>query len=312
VTVAGAITGQHTYNSVVVQAVADTTPRRGDILVRTQSGNALPLGFKAPVWVNWVQPSIADAVSVTLTIQGSGASFYSYNATNNTTIQTTSSVTCNLAYPPTTTNGSGCGFGLVGAASTGQVTLNATATSTSGYSFTIAPLVIGLVPAEPARRTVTFTNGSAATTIYVGITGGAGNAYLVPVTPTVPPGTPSANVKPGAGSTCGLTNPAAACPIGTTCLQGGANPSSDYVVASPFYCFYDQPIPSNGYALAPGTGTTTISLSGSSISPAGVIWSATSTGAPAAFRAAGAAPTRAAWARWPASPARPARARHPA
>jgi len=79
-------------------------------------------------------------------------------------------------------------------------------------------------------------------------------------------------MKPGAGSLCGPSNPAAACPIGTSCIQGGANPGTD-IAKTPFYCYYDQKTPTNGYEIAAKTGTTTFEISGSSLAPSGIIWS---------------------------------------
>jgi hypothetical protein len=277
VTVAGAVAPEHTYNSITVNATPDTTPSYGSILVRTQVGNTLYNGFKAPLWVNWKDPGgITDTVTVNLSIQGTGATFYSFAPGTNTQIQTSTTQTCSLS---TSTSGGtstlGCGFGLVATLSSGQVTVTGTATSTSGHTYPIENLVLGLAAPEPAARTITFTNSSS-TPVFLGITGGAAASLLSPTRTTVPPGTPSANVKPGAASTCGLTNPAAACPVGSTCLQGGAHPSITYVVgdptATPYYCYYDQGTPGS-YTLAANGGTTTLSISGSSLSPQGIIWS---------------------------------------
>ena len=258
------------YSSIAVNATPNSTPTFGDIVLSTQSGNNVPNGMKAPLFVNWNNPSQSDTVTVTLDIVGTGVSFYSYAPGTNVNITTSQSQTCVLSY-----SGSGsapsCGFGLVGQAASGSVTVNATATATSQHAYKIASLTLGAVVPEATRRSVTFNNTSAQT-VYVGITGGAAASYIGPTTPAVPAGMPSANVKPGAGSTCGPSNPQAACPIGSTCLQGGSAPSTN-ISDTPFYCYYDQPTPTAGYELAAATGSTVLNISGSSLSPGGVIWS---------------------------------------
>ncbi len=58
-------------------------------------------------------------------------------------------------------------------------------------------------------------------------------------------------------------------------MQGGASPNSD-PGKTPYYCYYDQTSPSTGYTLAANANpkaTTVLEISGSSISPNGVIWS---------------------------------------
>jgi hypothetical protein len=271
VQVVGAVLSEYSgYVPITVNASPNTTPMYGRIAVSTQSGNNVPQGMKAPLFVNWLEASESDSVTVTLTIAGSGIEFYGFDPGDNTAMRTATTASCTLTYGGSG-NAPSCGFGLVGQASSGTVTINASATATSGHTYTIAPLTLGAVAPEPPARAITFTNTSVQT-VYVGITGGAANAYVSPTASAVPAGTPSADVKPGAGSLCGPSNPQAACPIGSTCLQGGAKPNSD-IGTTPFYCYYDQPVPSSGYALAAGGGATTINISASSLSPGGIIWS---------------------------------------
>lgn len=274
VAVVGAVTAASPgYSSITVNAAPTTTPTYGTIALSTQSGNNVPNGMKAPLFVNWINASIKDAVSVTLSIQGSGVSFYSYTPGNNTTMNTAQTQTCTLQYTNNAaTNVLNCGLGLVGQSATGTVTINAVATATSGTQYTIAPLILNAIAPEAARRTITFTNNSPVKAIYVGITGGAASSYVNASTTAVPAGTTTANMKPGAGSYCGPSNPQAACPIGTTCLQGGSAPNSS-ISDTPFYCYYDQNAPSPGYKIAPGGGTTTLQISGSSLAPNNIIWS---------------------------------------
>lgn len=268
----GAVLASHPgYTPITVDAAPGAVaPGNGTIALSTQSGNNVPIGMKAPLFLNWTHAVQADTVTVDLTISGPGASFYRYAPGNNTSMVTSQTQSCTLTYTGTSvTSRVNCGFGLVGSGTPGSVTISGTATGSAG-PYTIAPLVLGVVPPDPTRRSVTFTNASSRT-IYVGITGGAASAYLNDATPAVPPGTTTASMKPGAGSLCGPSNPQAACPIGTTCLQGGAAPNTS-IADTPFYCYYDQPAPSNGYQLA-SSGTTTFNISGSSASPGGILWS---------------------------------------
>jgi hypothetical protein len=271
----GASASQYTaYSGITVNAAPAASSANGTISLSTQPGNNVPNGMKAPLFVNWSNPTTADTVTLTLNLQGGGISFYSYAPGDNTTLNTSQTQICTLKFTGTGQAGNAlsCGFGLVGQATTGNVTVSATAASTAQQTYSIAPLGLGAVAPEPTRRAVTFSNSSSQM-IYVGITGGAAAAWINATTPAVPPGQTTANLKPGAGSTCGPSNPLAACPMGTTCMQGGASPSSK-VADTPFYCYYDQTSPNNGYALAANAGaTTTLSISGSSLAPNGVIWS---------------------------------------
>jgi len=265
------------YSSITINAGGGTPGTNGTIALSTQSGNNVPIGMKAPLFVNWTGPTQTDVVTVNLSIAGSGATFYSYAAGNNQTMNTATSATCTLTNAATVaTSQLNCGLGLVGSGSAGTVTVSGTATGAAG-TYTIAPLTLAVVAPDAARRTVTFTNASVTQTIYVGITGGAASSYLNATTPAIPPGTTTANMKPGAGSTCGPSNPQAACPTGTTCIQGGSAPNSN-IGDTPFYCYYDQPTPvsttspATPYTLAPGAATT-LNISGSSLSPNDIFWS---------------------------------------
>lgn len=275
--VVGASAAQYSaYSSITVNAAPAAAPANGTISLSTQSGNNVPNGMKAPLFVNWNNPTTPDTVTLTLNLQGSGIAFYSYAPGNNSTLNTPATQTCTLTFvgKGQASNALSCGFGLVGQATTGSVTVSATATSTAQQTYSIAPLVLGAIAPEATRRAVTFSNNSSQT-IHVGITGGAASSWTSATTPFVTPGQTTANLKPGAGSTCGPSNPLAACPMGTTCMQGGASPNSD-PSKTPYYCYYDQIAPTNGYTLAAKSTTTTVlEISASSIAPSGggVIWS---------------------------------------
>lgn len=273
VQVVGAVTTQNPgYRSITLNASASTIPAYGDIVLSTQSGNHVPNGMKAPLFVNWTNASANDRVTITLNIAGTGVSFYSFAPGNNHSFATSNTQTCTLQYtgvPETSTLS--CGFGLVGAANSGTVTISATPTSASNHQYTIAPLTLGAVAPEPTRRSITFVNNSTKA-VYVGITGGAASSFVSPTTSSTPPGTTTGSLKPGAGSVCGPSNPKAACPIGTTCIQGGSAPSAS-ISDTPFYCYYDQKDPTAGYQVASGGGSTVFEISSSSLSPNGIIWS---------------------------------------
>lgn len=278
VQVVGAVlAGQPGYRAVTINATPDLKPSQGTITLSTQAGNNVPNGMKAPLFVNWVDAQIADTVTVTLGIApaaagpGGGISFYDYAAGDNRQMQTSQTRTCTLRYTgEAATSVTSCGLGIAGAAPSGAYVISATASAASKHAYVVQPLTVGAVAPEPARRSITFTN-NASGTVYVGITGGASGAYVDASTPAVRPGATAANLKPGAGSLCGASNPRAACPIGTSCIQGGAAPSAK-TADTPFYCYYDQPTPSKGYELASGASTT-LEISGSSLTPGGIIWS---------------------------------------
>ncbi len=273
VQVVGGVVADYTgYQPITISAIPNATPTYGQIVVSTQSGNSVPAGMKAPLFVDWSNPSVSDTLTVTLQIVGSGVAFYSHDPGDNINIKTATSQICVMRYSGSAaTDVKSCGFGLVGEATSGTVTVNATVASKSTHTYVVAPLTLGAVAPAATRRAVTFTNRSSQP-IFVGITGGAASAYISPATPSVVPGPASANLKPGAGSLCGPSNPRAACPIGTSCIQGGSAPSTD-ISNTPFNCYYDQKTPTNGYQLAAGSGSTTFEISGSSLSPSGIIWS---------------------------------------
>lgn len=278
VQVVGAVlTGQPGYGAVTVNAAPDLKPSPGTITLSTQAGNNVPNGMKAPLFVNWIDAQIADTVTVTLSIApaaagpGTAISFYDYAAGDNRHMQTSQTRSCTLQFTgEAATSVTSCGLGLTGAAPSGAFVISATASATSKHAYVVQALTVGAVEPEPARRSITFTN-NASDKVYVGITGGASSAYVDASTPAVRPGATAANLKPGAGSLCGASNLRAACPIGTSCIQGGATPSAK-IADTPFYCYYDQPTPSKGYELASGASTT-LEISGSSLAPGGILWS---------------------------------------
>jgi len=280
--VAGAITTRAPpYNVVNVVLNPDATRGPGTIEVTTQAGNVLPYGMNAPVFVNWKNPAEIGTVIVNLQITGNGT-FYWYTPSDNTTVQTGTSQSCTLTFTGTTGSQLSCGFGVRAiepptSAQTASAAITFTATGSWNYVYPPPPMPLTFTVQQPlpVTRTVQFVNQSSQP-LWVGITGGGAISYVDPRNPYAPPGANAAG-KPVAGSSlCGpSTTPpnASACPIGTTCIQGGQNPTS----ATTFQCFYDQATPSPGYYLAPAGGgaasTASIAISGSSLSPQGIIWS---------------------------------------
>ena len=303
--------------NIAVNASPTPPSSNGTFTIQTQStpSGSLPsvafagttVTIHSPLWVNFQPiPPVAiqsDDVTVTLTIAavGSGApvaQFYSYPVGNNTTPTLSTQTTCFIRVPSIAAGATaplaapvGCGLGLQPTGSAGSITVTGTVQTANPYSYSIAPIQLSFAAPTTVARTVTFTNNSSQT-IWVGITGGAANSFLDPLTPTVAANTSPYNnkqqpVKGGGGQVCGFDSatppysPTAACPIGSTCVQGGAGPNPTPGVTT-FYFRYDQGVPSPGYQLAAPTatapgGTTTLTISGASFAPlfggANMIWS---------------------------------------
>ncbi len=277
-TIVGNITTAHNYPGSTLTALADDNAYPGTVQITTQTSSAadpsnatIPVNMNAPLFVNWNNVAMDGTISVALTSSNpSVVSFYTYTPGDNINIQTAAATNCTLIFPTTLS----CGLGIR-ALSTGSAVISAIATASNQEIYTITSLNLTVAAQAAATRTVIFTNNSSES-MAIGITSGGANAYISPTQPAVIPGSPGANLKPGGGSQCGPTNPLAACPIGSTCLQGGESP----VPSSVYYCYYDAPSPSCGsncskhYLLAAG-GSTTLSISDSSgaSDPTGIIWS---------------------------------------
>lgn len=284
-----------TYKNITIIESANQNIYKGTLQLGTQtsalgSNSAnIPESMSTPLFINWNKVAFPSG-HVNLTITSSNTStisFYKYNDGDNIHRQYIDSVQCTLAYPPNQVtnapyqnNGLNCGFGIIGLAQ-GQSTITAKITSAeSGLAnLVIAPLTLTVEPQKNAIRTITITN-NANESIALGITQGGANAYISPTQIAVVPAAPNANSTPGGGSQCGITaNNQNACPIGSTCLQGGES-----IIAgqnAPYYCYYDQPQVScvngsclNKYQLLKG-GIAQIQISGSSgeSDPTGIIWS---------------------------------------
>ena len=272
VKVVGAVsTVYNQYNIITVNLVPDTNPGPGTITLSSQT-TQVPIGINVPLWVTWDKPAVLGTATVTLTVSG-GASFYWYNAGDNLNIQTGTTKTCSLTFDGTPTSNLHCGYGLranPGATAGQAVTVSATATGPAPYSYPVTSLPLTVGAALPTARTIVFTNNSSKP-LWVGITGGSATSWSDASTPYGAPGTTTGGRPIGGATQCGPSTvppDAAACPAGASCIQGGAGVTS----STGFQCYYDQGTPQQGYALAQGASTT-LQISGSSLSPGGIIWS---------------------------------------
>ncbi len=295
----------NTYSPITVNATAPSTPTpssptNGAINIGTQnthSGNQVPQGMKAPIFVNLQSNGKADTATVTLTLKNadgspwtsaSAFSLYSYNASNNTqqyqwggTGDSISSSPAGGTALPTcalTLTATGCGYGIVANASSGSVIISGTVSSTNGYTYSLEPLQLTAIPVNlsDVARAVTFTNSSLTQNIWVAITGGAAASYINPTTSAGSVNTNNKSVTAVGANLCGPSAPQNACPMGSSCIQGGANPGPLTGVGStPYYCYWDQGTPDSGYLIASNGGQTTLNISKYSLAPgpSPIIWS---------------------------------------
>ena len=284
-----------TYSSITVNATSSASgPSNGAVVIGTQNqhtGNQVPVGMKAPIFINLASNGKADNATVTLTLTNSDGSpwttssafsLYSYNAPNNSQLYQwggtassassspaggTAFTTCTLS-----SSASSCGYGVVANRSTGSVIVSGTVVSANGYTYSIEPLALSAIPvnASDVARSVVFTNNSTQD-IWVAITGGAAASFISPTIPAGSVATGKGSVTAVGANTCGPSAPQNACPMGSSCMQGGAVPGS----ATPFYCYWDQGTPSPGYAIASGGNKTTLNISRYSLQPgtSPIIWS---------------------------------------
>jgi hypothetical protein len=235
-----------------VTITVQTAAVPGTIVLQSDSGS-VPLGMSGPFWavlqdssgvgdtVVTVSPSSKITINPGITAPPAG----SYQQ-----------LSCTLS-----SSSPVCGFGV-----RGNTKGNATVSATAGSgAYTIQALNLSVNAPLSMSRTITFQNNDS-NPVWVGITGGTATSYLTSnMVTTINPQTNGANVS------CGPTNPGAACPTGSTCQQGGANPGSK----TAYFCYWDQPVPANGYQISStGTKQTSISISESSYDPIGdIVWS---------------------------------------
>lgn len=231
-------------NTPTATITVQNTPVVGTIALQG-TGAGIPQGMSSPFWV-----VLQDSSGVTspLRVSVSGSSGLAINPSSGSTAD------CTLSSESPV-----CGFGVLGSTLSPSGVNDVLSATEASHSYVISPLNVAVVAPESTTRTFTFQNNDT-TPIWVGITGGTATSFAT-----------NLMVAKGADVTCGPSNPAAACPTGSTCRQGGATPNADTV----YQCYWDQPAPSNGYAIALGTQpTTAISISNSSYSPlTDITWS---------------------------------------
>lgn len=251
-TVVGTAASYQTWNAPTVTITTQSAPVAGSVVLQSM-GTGAPKGMSSPIWAVLQDSSGVGNTVVTLNA-ANGNAVINPGVTVSTGPYQTLSCTLSSAQPV-------CGFGVKGV-TVGEETINAT-TSSGGYS--IASLPLAVTAPLSAARIIKFANSSTSP-VWVGITGGTSNSYETnSLVSTIDPSTSGPNKM------CGPSNSAGACPTGSTCLQGGANPNA----STTYFCYWDQPSPSNGYELASNaTTSTSISISNSSYDPiADITWS---------------------------------------
>ncbi|MDQ5921974.1 MAG: hypothetical protein QG673_2033 [Pseudomonadota bacterium] len=247
------------YTPITITMKGQSESISGNIVISGQNNAGAPLGMSAPIWVNLANGSGVPPTTITLT--SSNPSAIEFYQGVESKINLTNSVSCVIS-----SESPSCGFGIRAQESSGTSVISAT--NSGGY--VIQSLTVAATTPESSGRTITFTN-TLSDTIWVGITGGSANATLdAKGTPAGAAGQVLHGV-PGGGSMCGPSNPMAACPTGSSCLQGGANPTSSTV----YFCFWDQPVPTNNKYRMAQNESTSIFISSSSIdlTTGGITWS---------------------------------------
>ncbi len=244
-----------TWNSPTVTIKTQSNPVPGTIALQGTGSNTA-LGMSAPIWAVLRDSSGVGDTVVTLSASNQKIAINSGVSVGSGRYQTLS-CTLNSDNPV-------CGFGVKGVTA-GIATIGATS---SPGSYAIKPLALSVNAPLSTSRVIKFAN-SGSSPVWVGITGGTSNSYQTnALISTVDPATSGPNKM------CGPSNPAGACPTGSTCQQGGAAPDAK----TSYFCYWDQPVPSSGYQIVAGSttlpATTSISISDSSYDPiADITWS---------------------------------------
>ncbi len=240
------------WNTPTVAIATRSAPVPGTIALETLDGSA-PRGMSSPIWAVLRDSSgVGDTV---VTLRPSGTSV-GINPGIARTTGAYRNLSCTLSSASPV-----CGFGVKGMEA-GVVSIGATAGS---GAYDIAPLPITVNEPLTAARLLKFRNRSPGP-LWLGITSGTSNSYQTrALVSALDPQTNAPNKM------CGPSNPVGACPRGASCQQGGAYPDE----STTYFCYWDQPVPSNGYKLpSPSSDTTTVSISESSYDPvADIEWS---------------------------------------
>ncbi len=241
-------------NQPTATITLQTAPVPGKVVIQG-TGSGVVQGMSNPFWVV-LQDSSGVTTPITVTPS------VSKNLQLNPAFPSGNTFTCQLSSANPV-----CGFGVMGTSISATETISASAT---GYK--VNDLPVSVVAPASTSRSISFQNNDK-DTVWLGITGGTATSMI---TAQMVASHRWADVDPKVSSdntVCGPNNPAVACPTGATCRQGGANPDS----STTYYCYWDQPVPSQGYALAAHTqaqASTSISISSSSYDPlSDITWS---------------------------------------
>ena len=254
------------FQPIQIQMQPGSSQVPGDVLVASQNAsNQIFSGAKAPLFVNLSNSNLTQAsYTVTLSIGSSSVAFYDYPAGQNTGKPTLSSTkTCQLVVDNTSYQNyqknsiSGCGFNLwanpsnVPLSASTEVPVTVSVVQSPGSTLLPASAALPayntqasltLVPASAApskSRTISFSNQSSRYVVFAANSGTAA-AYVSPTTTA------------GAGVVaCGASAPTQACPIGSTCVQGG----QDVGAKTPYQCFWDAPSFSTNPVAPKGSST---------------------------------------------------------
>ncbi|CAM5794721.1 hypothetical protein ACFSL5_12990 [Ottowia pentelensis] len=260
------------FNPIVIsmKPVASQVP--GHIRVASQNAsNQIFSGSKAPLFVTLSDSNLTQAsYTVTLKIANPAdtkwVQFYDYPAGINVGAPTLTSIkTCELVVGNSNSANLkntilGCGFNLwanpSGAALSGptevpiEVSVERTPETELQPADAALPkfsqqTILSLMPPSAANtptRTITFSNHSSRTVVFAANSGSA-SAYVSPT------------ATAGLGEVaCGATAPTQACPIGSTCVQGGQNVDD----TTPYQCFWDAPAFASNPVKPQGSTTATV------------------------------------------------------
>lgn len=245
-------------DDMTINWLGSTTQQPGTITVSSQNNsNQLYTGMRAPLFVNLTGNSL-NTSNYRVTISSNDPStlaFYQFpdgvNNLGNIGQYAMNSVSCSLSLDNTSSQTiansiTNCGYGLY-PKKAGAVSLAVSVTGSSTPADAALPSyasTVNLLVQDASKlssgRTVTFTNNSATDTVVVNANSGTATAFIGPT--SVASGSAAANLAKsvaGAQSQCGPSNPANACPIGSTCVQGGQNVTAGK--GTPFYCYWDAP-----------------------------------------------------------------------
>lgn len=245
-------------DNMTINWTGSSVQQPGSITVSSQNrSNQVYTGMRAPLFVN-LDGNTLNTSSYQVRVTSNNPAklvFYQFpDGTNDLTsiaLHTMNSVTCSLSLDNTSiaslqSSITSCGYGLYPKASgSASFTVSVTGTSAPAAPMPTHARTVHVLITDASLlstgRTITFMNNSATDTVVVAANSGTANAYTSAV--SVASGgdfTNPARSIAGGQSQCGPTNPRNACPIGSTCVQGGQTIAAGN--GTPFYCYWDAPV----------------------------------------------------------------------